>query len=175
MVCKDMVVDYDVQWRNPSFWRAKLPREIHTHLIEETRAKNPQQSQHSHRNLIRFRSYRLAMDQRRFRLYLDLCSEVDLGKAMFARAETDHSVLRLPERFLWYVFQELVNGCFTLWQGGDYEGTETQPKTRQGWKPMVYSDLHISNVFLDRRDPENGSGPPTVSVFLSAKTVETPR
>ena len=58
-------------WRDPMIWRDRLPQEIRIHqLVEERRAADPAMCRH----LIHMRAYRLLMRQRKYRLYLDLCT-----------------------------------------------------------------------------------------------------
>jgi len=57
-------------WRDPIYWRNKLPREISLHKrIDLHRVRGT-----THRNVIQHRGYRLMMRQRRYRLYLQFCS-----------------------------------------------------------------------------------------------------
>ncbi|KAF2678679.1 hypothetical protein K458DRAFT_422910 [Lentithecium fluviatile CBS 122367] len=63
----------------------------------------------------------------------------------------------LPERFILHVFKELVDACLILRQG--------HPRALiEGWRTMVQNDLHIHNVFLDDRQPQDTSINPSISI-----------
>lgn len=142
-------------WCDPKEWRGRLPREIRNHkLIDSTR------SGVSHRSLIRHQGYRLMMTKKKYRLYLEYCSYDTLYHSMWDRYDLAHQgrwheIRPLPERYIWYVFSELVNACLILEQG-DLSGA------KQGWRPIVHADLHEGNIFLDRRRSEDDSIHPTV-------------
>lgn len=77
MVVKEVRPKPPRAWRDPIKWRDRLPREIRIHqLIDANRP--PAANARGHRNLVCHRGYRLMMEQRRYRLYLDFYAGGDL-------------------------------------------------------------------------------------------------
>ena len=56
----------------------------------------------------------------------------------------------IPEKFLWTVFDQLVNAFTILGTGGDGE-----PEGEQ-WKEIVHKDVHLGNIFVKKRDDAEG-------------------
>lgn len=186
MTVKDCKHDEYHKWIDPSMWRDRLPREI---AIYE-RIKQ----QGGHRNIHRYRGYRLNMKQHRWRLYTDLCKYrsitgaedyifedisqfwkirrnewqrvSDQGEWDERRFPLDRdNMTLLPERFLWHIFRELVNGCGFLERGngrGHGDGALE-------WRPIVHMDMYQGNVFLTASD-ENLFGEKAVTVEGSEET-----
>ena len=49
----------------------------------------------------------------------------------------------IPEKFLWRVFENLVDACILLRDGAGKRLEDDRP-----WRPIIHRDLHLSNVFL---------------------------
>jgi hypothetical protein len=141
-------------WKDPDEWRGKLPREVHMHqLVDSTRTHG------SHSSLIRHRGHRLMMRRKMYRLYLDLCNEGGLFRAMGDRwgiAPTAYNpadfsptgpLPALPEAYIWFLFNGLVDACLVLEQGSEVARVP-------GWQRMVHNDIHASNVTL-QQDPNH--------------------
>jgi hypothetical protein len=133
-------------WRDPKNWRDRLPQEIRIHqLVEERRAVYPEICQH----LIRMRSYRLLMVQRKYRLYLDFCGGGDLFHAMlgheanWASEEDRNTDSFLPQGYIWYIIKALASACLVLRTG------TTDEESVQGWKAITHMDWQLTNVLLD--------------------------
>jgi len=56
----------------------------------------------------------------------------------------------IPERFLWTVFDQLVDAFTILGTGGD-----GRPEGEQ-WKEIVHKDVHLGNIFVKKRDDADG-------------------
>ena len=169
MVIKDTLQPSARHWRDPANWRDRLPREIRIHqLVEERRVVNPEMCRH----LIHFLGYRLHMEQRRYRLYLEFCSSGNLYHAMSrhhqrwaapvsaaaaatAAAPAPASAPArtfLPEGYLWYVIKALASACLVL-QRGVVEGD-----TVEDWRPITHLDLQTNNIFLHfKQQDEEGT------------------
>ena len=99
-------------------------------------------------NLIGYFGHRLMMEKQAYRLYLDYCNETTLADARTVRSKAEsrkETTFRLPERFHWYVLQELADACLVLEQGHRDRGV-------QDWRQMVHADFHSGNVFLKERE-----------------------
>ncbi|CAO2652088.1 Nn.00g003710.m01.CDS01 [Neocucurbitaria sp. VM-36] len=68
------------EWRDPVQWRDRLPREIRIHQLVDAN-RPPAMDLRGHRNLARHLGYRLMMEQRRYRLYLNFYAGGDLYEA----------------------------------------------------------------------------------------------
>ena len=56
----------------------------------------------------------------------------------------------IPERFLWTVFDQLVDAFTILGTGGD-----GGPEGEQ-WKEIVHKDVHLGNIFVKKRNDAEG-------------------
>jgi serine/threonine protein kinase len=115
--------------------------EIRIHqLVEERRKANPDMCRH----LVRFRSHRIWMMQRRYRIYLDHYAGGNLSDLVYHHK--DH--LRenpLSEDFLWYMLASLVSACLIFHRG------TTGDEPLEGWRPITHLDLKPMNIFLGLR------------------------
>jgi hypothetical protein len=81
------------KWRDPTFWREGLPREIRVHKkVDSSRPAAGAGDAVAgvgagYANLPRQQGYRLMMQQRRFKLYLDFCAGGDLRAGLKAHFE----------------------------------------------------------------------------------------
>ncbi|KAH7380278.1 hypothetical protein DE146DRAFT_761009 [Phaeosphaeria sp. MPI-PUGE-AT-0046c] len=63
----------------------------------------------------------------------------------------------IPERFIWTVFDQLVDALTILAIGGDVSGSDDKE-----WKEIVHNDVHLQNIFVKRAEhAENTPLPPT--------------
>ncbi|KAK4542808.1 hypothetical protein LTR36_006184 [Oleoguttula mirabilis] len=58
-----------------------------------------------------------------------------------------HWERRIPEPFLWSVFEAMVEACTLL----EYGGLESE-QFRPGWERIVHRDIKLPNIFLDTPD-----------------------
>jgi hypothetical protein len=81
------------KWRDPTFWREGLPREIRVHQKVDSSRPAADGGDAGARvgagyaNLLRHQGYRLMMQQWRFKLYLDFCAGGDLRAGLKAHFE----------------------------------------------------------------------------------------
>jgi hypothetical protein len=138
MVIKETKTAKLRDWRDPQNWRNRVPREVRVHqLVEDRRRAMPEMC----RYLVRFRTWRLFMKQRKYRLYLDRYEGADLGHAVTTTSDTlKHRPL--PESFIWYVLKVLASSCLVL-QGGT-----TLEEPLENWKPITHLDVRLPNIFL---------------------------
>ncbi|KAJ4363495.1 hypothetical protein N0V83_009790 [Neocucurbitaria cava] len=134
-------------WINPTNWRDGLPQEL---AICQRLHKCKSEG------ILRFRGYRLNMQERRYRMYNDVCDYTDLGDVLSsyfvehaAALGCEEAPVHLPEGFLWYVLGALVDAVSVLRDG---DGNE-------GWEKIVHKDLCLDNIFVmaTKRDDEVNS------------------
>jgi serine/threonine protein kinase len=150
MIIKE-VRPHNWKWRDPTYWRDYLPREIRVH--QKIDAKRPGDGKTlGHGNLLRHRGYRLMMRQRRYKLYLDFREGGDLYQGLkehferWKKRQAAGSTERLkiiPESLVWHVFSQLVDGCLVLQMGS------IPPSTDPTWQPIAHLDISLANVFLE--------------------------
>jgi hypothetical protein len=83
-----------------------------------------------------------------YRLYLHFCPFGDLGRMLWDYEEMHqkYPIYKVPEPFMWYVFDTLVDAGLVLEQGG----TENLPPPEEkSWLEIVHRDLKPDNVFLE--------------------------
>ncbi|KAF2740089.1 kinase-like protein [Polyplosphaeria fusca] len=190
------------QWRDILQWWKELPREIAIHQLidsDEGDSTNP--------NLLHHYGHRIMMRNQRYRIYLEYCalgniyrplrkdSKDQKGKILYghfrkwqnwhetrAQAKQKQGPDAIPEGFIWYVAQSLVNACLLLQQGktpGEDSdappGEKRKGKKKSGdnlapkdgskvwgpadgkWKPITHLDIQLTNIFLDTPDPSDPS------------------
>lgn len=146
MAIKDTKAAEQYEWIDATRWRDNLPREI---------ALSQRLAAQDHPGIVGFRGYRLNMADRRSRLFLDYS---DYGSAMDVlmgyyyqhgsaaanieknRRRADPSLPEpdyVPEAFIWYVFQSLVDILIVL-RDGTHKDAE--------WKPIMHLDLCLANI-----------------------------
>ncbi|KAH6882458.1 hypothetical protein BKA58DRAFT_447083 [Alternaria rosae] len=150
MVIKEAKASTPGRWREPKNWRDRLLQETRIHqLLEELRAANSAMCRH----IIRLRAHRLWMEERRYRLYIDLHSGGDINRAMtfcVRNWEKENPLTRtffIPEGLVWYTIKALGTACLVL-----REGTIDDTLV-DGWRPITHLDLQLPNVLLDVYTP----------------------
>lgn len=150
MVAKDAKPNRK-QWRDPTYWRSRLPQEVKIHeLLEECREDEPDKC----RNIIKYYGHRLCMEEMTYRLYLEYCTGGCVEFALGSESKTEGLV---PEAYIWYVIKALANSLRVL-----QDGTENM----QGWKPIMHLDVQPGNVFLklcqglDHKSDDQPAGSP---------------
>lgn len=152
MVVKDIAAAPRAWWRDPKYWRDRLPKEIAIHRrIESRREIEPDAC----RNIIRYRGHRMLMSKRRYRLYTDYASGGDLLNAMHLSyhstwsgidPENIHSEECLPEAFVWAAIKALATACVVLQNGTVGDGTVDE------WRPIMHLDFQFPNILLGVQD-----------------------
>lgn len=145
---ENISIDPMLIWTSPKNWRDQLP--ISVAVQERMRNEGRPKSIH------KYRGYRLNMEQRRFRVYNDMCKYGDLATAMkrysdpwYYRAiipvesRTNPLPPTIPERFIWHVFRALVKANLFLERG------RGRPDSR--WKAIFHNDMGPQNVLLAQR------------------------
>ncbi|KAH9883055.1 hypothetical protein J1614_000422 [Plenodomus biglobosus] len=151
MAVKDSKAMHRHNWVNSTYCRDNLPKEI---------AIQPRLASQGGAGITPFREYRLNMSERRHRQYFDYCdfhSMADLmvgyyylhgsPAAQIAKKQRPNdlslpALATIPEAFIWYVFQSLVD-ALTLF----HDGTNQALPHNQAWKPITHLDICLSNVF----------------------------
>lgn len=149
-------------WIEPVAWRDRLPRDIA--IQERLRAQN-------HNNIHRYRGYRLNMQQRRYRVYNDVCEYLNFWWMLpyylhNGGADNLGDDSHIPEDFLWYLFNQLATAC-TVLKNGNGVNMDGNP-----WKPIVHKDLHMGNIFVCPPLDEDGQPDPRIRGRVSTSGEE---
>ncbi|KAI4669021.1 uncharacterized protein J4E79_001063 [Alternaria viburni] len=141
------------KWRDPAYWRDYLPREIRIHERIDANRPAAGADTSGYDNLLRHLGYRLMMQQRRFKLYLDFCEGGDLFQGLkehfdrWKRGQATDKIERLkvvPESLVWHVLSQLVDACLVLQTGSKDPAT-----AESAWPPITHLDISLSNIFLE--------------------------
>lgn len=164
------------QWRDPLFWRDRLPLEVRIHQRnDQNRSRG---GGRGHESLVEHRGYRLMMRQRRFRIYMDYYEGGTLRQAVSdsfeLRAQRPDIPQRaghnnivhldaygnrpeiLPEGFIWWILGSLVEACQVLQYGQALDTNGSKPD----WQPITHLDIRMDNILLQPRPiRQNGVHP----------------
>ena len=142
-------------WRDPIQWRDRIPREIRNHRkVDENRELA---NGLNRQNLVRHEGYRLMMEQRRYRIYLDYYEGGDLYRATERKFQVQKTVKdsfddledntpHIPEDLIWHIARSLVTACQILHFG--QAGNVSTPVA--GWQPITHCDINLPNIFMER-------------------------
>ena len=139
MAVKDTESAKTQDWTNAFSFRDKLPTGL---AILACLSAQPHPTIHP------CHSYRIDMQQRRWRMYNDYCDYGCLALALNAYTRMDEAAPLhvLGEGFIWHVFSALVV-CEVLQKGAGH--------AEEGWREIVHKDITLDNVFArDERGVE---------------------
>ncbi|KAF1849246.1 uncharacterized protein K460DRAFT_354115 [Cucurbitaria berberidis CBS 394.84] len=142
------------EWRDPSYWRNHLPREIRIHqLVDEHRGYNGDLFRKADRKrLVKHYSHRLMMHRRRYRIYLKYYPGGDIQSSLqwanMIELDTMQRPHVVPEGFIWHVLVSLVKACRVLRTGFDHPLPDMGEDLFADWKPVTHLDISLRNIFL---------------------------
>ncbi|KAF2768835.1 kinase-like protein [Teratosphaeria nubilosa] len=141
MVRKDTPYSQSM-WQSPTWWQGPLsnraPKEYYIQTLLNRRDERARIAQ----------VFAYEVDETRMvsRLYMPYCIYGDLSSFSknYARIGED-----IPEPFMWWVFETLVDAALVMQHGGNSPSDAQHRDRHVAWQQIVHNDLKPENIFLD--------------------------